>query len=180
MTNSKKDAKEILTYEIIRDVGLGEDIRLGMDEEEFLNIYNIEEYIASGECIHKYRKSPFGKERLYIDYTLFDESVDLVFDGIYHKLIAISVSNGFQGKYLKTIGIGTPFKEFYQLCADEMHFDDDLYFIGEGYKFQVELDFDECEERLEYVNPLYYKRGEVDTCKIERISLRKDIEEIVG
>ena len=159
----KKDAKEILNYDIDFDTGLGDEIRFCMTKDEFFNQYNIEEYLSSNQATYKN-----GVLRL------FDNSITLFFSPSDNfKLISINVSNLFKGKYLGKIGVGTPFGELRALKQDDLHMDDNFH-IGEGYMNEIVLDEDEYRERCKKEgklvgNPIYYYNGEVDDCNIYSI-----------
>jgi hypothetical protein len=172
----KKDAKEILNYEIFPEIGLGDDIRLGMTRDEIMEKYNIEDYIESNECTISGSTMDF--------YHLFDSSI--IFGFIREEnfmLVSILLENKFKGKYLNEITIGTPFKTLYELTKDEMMIEDDDLFIIGSYNFYMTLDFDECEKRLDDNVSVYSTRceeGYIDTCKIESIFFTKDTEKILA
>ena len=171
----QKDAKEILHYDIIPDLGLGE-IHFGMTKDKILEKYTIEESINLGKSkLVLHTKEQGGGARLY----LFNESIILSFTKKENFILrSIELQNQFKGKYLNQITIGSPFIELYKLQKDKIHFDDDLFFIGKGYNFLIELDMDECNERLGYhVSDfiLDYDEGKIDTCKIELIAIQKNI-----
>ena len=176
----KKDAKEILFYDIVPDVGLGE-IHFGMTKDEILDKYNIEEYIDSSDARLKLNTKAEGEgAELY----LFDESILLYFSKQENFILtSIFLEKQFKGKYLNQITIGTPFIELYKLKEKEMSYDDDLFFPEGNYNFQIDLDYDECKEKLEYPYlsdyMVYGKEKEMRTCKIESFFFRKDIEDIL-
>jgi len=177
----KKDAKEILNYEIFPEIGLGDDIRLGMTRDEIMEKYNIEEYVESNECkLVQDREVEGGGFVIY----LFDESIILNFSKKENfMLVSIFLQNKFKGKYLNEITIGTPFKTLYELTKDEMMIEDDDLFIIGSYDFYMTLDFDECEKRLDDNVSVYSTRceeGYIDTCKIESIFFTKDTEKILA
>jgi len=167
----KKDAKEILSYNIVPNIGLGE-IHFGMTKDTILQKYNFEVYLETNECTISGNRMEF--------YSLFNESVILGFDKEENfSLTSILLENEFKGKYLNAISIGTPFIELYKATKNKMTYDDDLFFPEGNYDFYVNLDYDECKEKLGYPYlsdyMVYNKDKEMRTCKIESFFFRKDI-----
>ena len=158
----KKDAKEILHYDIVSDAGLGE-IHFGMTKDEILEKYNIEEYIASGECIITGNRIAF--------YNLFEESIILGFDKEENfVLVSIFVQNQFKGKYLNQITISSPFIELYKLKKETLRYDDEMFFPDGSYDFYVELDIDGYIEKFGYISEydIYSAMGKIDTSEEAR------------
>lgn len=179
----QKDAKEILHYDIIPDVGLGE-IHLGMTKDEILKQYNIEESINSGESkLELHTKVQGGGARLY----LFDESIVLYFTKKENFILRdIAVRNQFKGKYLNQITIGTPFIELCKLKKETLRYDDEMFFPEGAYNFIVGLDIDKYQEQFGWISEydIYSAIGTYDTSEeaknllsnieIEYIFFRKD------
>jgi len=156
-----KRIKEILNYEIRENFGIGDDIVFGIKKEDFLAQYIHQNDIESGNVYFT-----FEEQNCHIL-----DSVHLFFDNsLNNTLTGIRLDNLFKGKYLNEITIGTKFKELYGLKGEDMHFDDDLFFIGQGYRFQVELDESEFPEEGS-LNFVYFREGKVDKFKIEAMHL---------
>ena len=165
-----KDIKEILHYDIIENVGIGE-IRFGMSEEEFLELYDIEKVKKEG-LIHAEK---------YRTYSIHNDSIILCFSNLEDKeLYYIRLENNFQGKLNGKIGIGSYFGELRALRKDIRFCDDfDGYILGTGYRFKFMLDEDEYptgEINGEFIAPAWhwhrdFHLGKLDHYKIESISM---------
>jgi len=170
----KKDVKEILHYDIIPDLGLGE-IHFGMTKDKIFEKYNIEESITLGESkLVLHTKVQGGGATLY----LFNESIILYF----HKkenfvLVSILLENQFKGKYLNQITIGTPFIKLYELKRETLRYDDEMFFPDGSYDFYVGLDMDKYEEKFGYISEydIYSAMGKFDTSE-EAKNLLSNIE----
>lgn len=175
----KKDIKEILTYTITPEIGLGK-IHFGISKDKLFEEYNIDKYISSSNARLKFNTMAEGGG---LELYLFEESIILSFNGEdNYILVSIFLQNNFKGKYLNQITIGTPFTELYTLKQATLSYDDDLFFPDGHYNFYVELDIDDCKEKLNYNylsdSMIYGKEKEMRTCKIESFFFRKDIEDI--
>ncbi|CAA6810556.1 MAG: Unknown protein [uncultured Sulfurovum sp.] len=156
-----KKIEKILNYEIRENFGIGGDIVFGMKKEDFLTEYITQNDIESGDV-------EFSYENQFCDIL---GGVELFFSNKLNNILTgIRLYGNFKGKYLNKITIGTKFKELYELKRKEIHFDDDLFFIGQGYRFQVELDESEFPEEGS-LNFLYFREKKVDKFKIEAIHL---------
>ena len=156
-----KKIEKILNYEIRENFGIGKNIVFGMKKKDFLTQYITQNDIECWDVEFSYKNQ-------FCDIL---DSVHLFFDNnLNNTLTGIRVDNLFKGKYLNEITIGTKFKELYRLKREDMHFDDDLFFIGQDYRFQVELDESEFPEEGS-LNFFYFGEWKVDKFKIEAIHL---------
>jgi len=171
----KKDIKEILNYDIIENVGIG-DIRFGMSLEEFESLYNIKDLLKLD--IIKEPNIHMNKIIGY-SYELFNRSVNISF--YKNKLIAIHLYQNFQGKLNGKIGIGSYFGELRALRKDIAFCDDfDGYVLGTGWgRFKFMLDEDEYptgEIDGKFIAPAWhwyrdFHLGKLDHYKIESFSM---------
>jgi len=164
----KKDIQEILNYDIIENVGIG-DVQFGMSEKYFLELYDVKKGVKDNIFVDNNRGSYYFKDRsIYIDFN------------IEKKLYSIGVYTNFQGKLNGKIGIGSYFGELRALRKDIRFCDDfDGYILGTGYRFQFMLDEDEYptgELNGEFIAPAWhwhrdFHKGKLDHYKIESISM---------
>ena len=170
MNKKKKDIREILHYDIIENVGIG-DIRFGMSEEEFLELYDIE----------KGKKENLIYQDKYKNYILFHGGVFLHFTNFAVRTLSlIRLENNFKGKLNGKIGIGSYFGELRALRKDIQFCDDtDSFILGTGCRFQFMLDEDEYptgEINGEFIAPAWHWHrdfhiGKLDHYKIESFSM---------
>ena len=162
----KKDIREILNYDIIENVGIG-DIKFGIKEEEFLEIYSL-----GSDTSHIVKES---------GYWFFDDSIQVYFNQ-YSSLSYISLRNNFKGKLNGKIGIGSYFGELRALRKDIDYCDDiEGYVVGTGCsRLQINFDENEYPGKVvdgEYIGPAYghwyrdFHLGKIDHYRIESISM---------
>jgi hypothetical protein len=168
MNKKKKDIREILHHDIIENVGIG-DIRFGMSEEEFLELYDIE----------KAKEENIAQGPRETGYWFFEDSIQVYFNNK-SKLSYIYLQNNFQGKLNSKIGIGSYFGELRALRKDIQFCDDtDSFILGTGCRFQFMLDEDEYptgEINGEFIAPAWHWHrdfhiGKLDHYKIESFSM---------
>jgi len=155
----KKDIKEILNYDIIENVGIG-DIRFGMSEKEFFGLFDIPK--AINEKITQGLKES--------GYWFFNDSIQIYFNSL-KKLSYISLRNNFQGKLNGKIGIGSYIGELRALRKDIFVYrGDEGLCLGTGFRFIIEIDDDPFEK---YITPNYndFAKGSLDEFKITSISI---------
>ncbi len=172
----KKDIREILHYDIIENVGIG-NIRFGTTMEDFSKYYDIQKGIEDGTL-----EIPKQLDRItdYNAYCMFNDSIYLSFDQD-ERLYSCGLYRNFQGKLNGKIGIGSYFGELRALRKDIAFCDDfDGYVLGTGWRrFQIMLDEDEYptgEIDGEFVVPAWhwhrdFHLGKLDHYKIESISM---------
>lgn len=155
----KKDIKEILNYDIIENVGIG-DVRFGMSENDFLKLYDVEKGIKDDIFIGKDRGSYYFQDRsIYISFNMEN------------LLDSLGLYNNFQGKLNGKIGIGSYIGELRALRKDIfVYAGDEGLCLGTGFRFIIEIDDDPLEK---YITPNYsnFTKGSLDEFKIISISM---------
>jgi len=170
------NVKEILNYKIKED-GLG-NIYWNMSQKEFINKYV--SYPLVDEEIIKIRYTDKGKTTHY----KFFNSVEIGID-VDNGVRSIFLENNFQGKYQKSIGIGTSYSEIKKIISKEgleskrrnyLHYDDNILLIGRGYDFQVIFNTEENEKLsgLELIDIIMNFDEDFNNIKVESIFFKEN------
>ncbi len=182
----RKSLIEILNYDIIENVGLG-DIRFGMTHEEFLKKYNLEDDIKNGIA-----RQVIGRDGSILEaYSIAKDSIHISFENGILDSIILSGINGrfsleyemlqktndisslidFKGKLNGKIGIGSRFGELRAIRRD-MQYDDDTegFYLGIGYKFEIRLE-PPCEFPTWFESS--FCEGKIDDWYIDTIIMKK-------